>query len=420
MHDKISKFAEENEIIPPSQYGFRKGHSTDHAITHFICKVKDFLDTGFYASALFIDLSKAFDTVNHNLLVRKLKNYKFPPWIVSWIESYLSDRSQVVIVGPKRSREHLITCGIPQGSILGPLLYLIYTADIGNFMKDCLTISFADDTVLLFRALSVETLFKTMESALNDLIKYTRSNRLLINIKKTNYMIFSTIKKVNTELSLTADGYLIYRVSKFKYLGVIIDELLSWKEHVNSISIKIARGAGILYRLKNFLPQKVLRTLYFTLVYPYMHYSCYVWANSFCYNLKRIQILQNRAVKSIYFNNLNTKEVFLKSQLLTVRQICQLQTAVFMYKYLNNLAPPGLTQLVLFHLSSYYHAYPTSSSTHFSLISDICHTQRAAFSIKYVGVKLWNSIPLEIKDSVSVPSFKYNYKKHLLSTSTNK
>ena len=103
-----------------------------------------------------------------------------------------------------------------------------------------------------------------------------------------------------------------------------------------------------------------------------------------------------------------------------MRQICQLQTAVFMYKYLNSLAPPGLTQLVLFHLSSYYHAYPTSSSTHFSLISDICHTQRAAFSIKYVGVKLWNSIPLEIKDSVSVPSFKYNNKKHLLSTSTNK
>ena len=119
------------------------------------------------------------------------------------------------------------------GVDLGPLLCLIYTADIENFMKDCLTMPFADDTVLLFRALSVETLFKTMESALNDLIKYTRSNRLLINIKKTNYMIFSTIKKVSTELSLTADGHLIYRVSKFKYLGVIIDELLSWNEQLN-------------------------------------------------------------------------------------------------------------------------------------------------------------------------------------------
>ena len=221
--------------------------------------------------SVFLDLSKAFDPVNHNILLRKLEFYGIRGLALQWFKNYLTGRKQYVLYNNTQSSKQYITCGVPQGSVLGPLLFLIYINDIPKCLKHSKSIVFADDTTIFASCNNMNTLHNNMNDDLANLINWFKANMLSLNIAKTNYLLFPSSKLVNVggNMKLYAGADEIIRNECCKFLGIIIDDKLGWLDHINSINIKLSRSLYILNSVKNMLPNYILRKLYYTMVQPY-------------------------------------------------------------------------------------------------------------------------------------------------------
>ena len=188
-------FIDKTNILYPSQYGFRPGHSTEHAILDIVNAIQSNMDKGSFSCGFFIDLKKAFDTVDHNILLKKLDFYGFRGMIQDWFESYLRERTQVTIVGQNTINIMNITCGIPQGSVLGPLLFLLYVNDICSSSKTLAFYLFAHDTNILLSNKNLKSFENTMNIELNKVYQWLISNKLTLNLKKSNFVIFLPYQK---------------------------------------------------------------------------------------------------------------------------------------------------------------------------------------------------------------------------------
>ena len=221
--------------------------------------------------AIFLDLSKAFDTVPHNVLLLKLEHYGIRGTPLKLLKSYLSNRHQFVTVSGHKSQTKEVSIGVPQGSVLGPLLFLIYINDLPQSTKNMKSILFADDTTLFTSHRDIHTLSKNMSDDLTMVKEWLIANCLTLNINKTYYMLFTTrsvpddIRVMNGELTLE-------RRLSGKFLGVTLDDKLTFKEHINATKAKVSKLVGLLYRLKNMFPLEVLHTLYYSLIYPHLTY----------------------------------------------------------------------------------------------------------------------------------------------------
>ena len=246
MHQRLYKFLEAFEILYPLQFGFREKHSTSHALLSLTESIKQSIDSGKVGCGIFLDLQKAFDTVNHKILLDKLEHYGIRGNALKWFQSYLSGRTQYVTVNGHVSDPLPITCGVPQGSVLGPLLFLIYVNDLPNVSKVMQFYLFADDTSIYFDSDNLFNLQKIVNRELKKVRKWLEANRLALNIDKTNYVIFhSPNNKVDSFVRIKLGSKPISRVDSIKYLGVLIDSTLSWKPHIVQLSKKLARTSGI-------------------------------------------------------------------------------------------------------------------------------------------------------------------------------
>ena len=253
IYKRLDSFLSLNKILTPAQFGFRKKFSTDFAITKLLDKVVHSLSEKNHIIALFMDLSKAFDTIDHNILLRKLYNYGIRGVAWSWIKSYLSNRQQYVLIDDVKSPISFINCGVPQGSILGPLLFLIYINDIVNSSSVLSFILFADDTNILLAHKNLRELINIMNLELKNVSSWFKCNKLSLNISKTHIMHFQTTRRnVNLPQNIVIDDIPLDIKECVKFLGITIDRHLSWRQHVNNVSSSIAKGIGILYKLKHF------------------------------------------------------------------------------------------------------------------------------------------------------------------------
>ena len=219
-----------------------------------------------------------------------------------WFKSYLSNRNQYVSINGFDSGLTSINCGIPQGSVLGPLLFLLYVNDLNQAIKFCTVHHFADDTDLLCLSNSIKKLNKLVNTDLKYLVNWLNANKISLNVKKTEMVIFkSNQKKFEGDLKIKLCGKRLYPTESVKYLGVKIDTILSWQYHVNDLSIKLNRANALLFKMRKYVSLKILKSIYFAIFfYSYLSYCCLVWAQNRS-TVQRILILQKKAVRIINF-----------------------------------------------------------------------------------------------------------------------
>lgn len=416
MYTRLSNFLSKHNILSCNQFGFRSQRSTYMAINDFYSKVTEDLDQKLHSVGIFLDLSKAFDTLNHDILIHKLNNYGIRGLANNWIRDYLSNRKQYVVFNGKSSPPSSISCGVPQGSILGPLLFLLYINDLPLCSKQLHFILFADDTNILFSHKDPKSLEEILNKELLGISNWFKLNKLSLNIKKTNFMIFKNKynTKPNLDLKILIDNNNITKVTTTKFLGVLIDDNLSWHSHTTHVSKIISKYNGIIRKIRSFLPEKSVHTLYNTFILPYLSYCAIIWADRNNSNLDSLFLLQKKSIR-ICTNSLwlaHTDPLFSALNSLKIHDIHLFQLAIFMYKYNNDMLPPDLLDANFFLNNDDIHKYSTRHADDFHIRPT--QTQLARNTIKTQGALLWNSLPVSIKSSPTIATFKHNLKKHLI------
>ena len=239
VHKQLYAFFEEHEVFFKNQFGFKKKTSTGHSLIEITEKIKESIDSGKFGCGIFIDLKKAFDTVNHEILLKKLEHYGVRGTMLKWFESYLKGRKQYVFYNGETSDVKEITCGVPQGSVLGPLLFLIYINDLPNISEKLQFFLFADDTNIYYESKDLKELEKTVNGELKKLTLWLNVNRLALNVKKTNFVIFRSHKKTpDHNVTLLMNKCALEQKDHVKYLGVLMDQHLNWKNQIDNVSDK--------------------------------------------------------------------------------------------------------------------------------------------------------------------------------------
>ena len=265
------------KILVNQQFGFRKLHSSYMALMILMDKLITALENNDTVVGIFLDFSKAFDTVDHGILLSKLFHYGIRSPAHKWFTNNISNRKQYVTFYGTSSTIRNITCGVPQGSILGPLLYIyIYINDLCKVCNFAAPILFADDTNLFCNGCDLQVMEQNINWELSKISKRLKTNKLSLNVKKTHYMVFSKRRTRKTSLKLIIDGESIGEVQNTKFLGIIIDNKLNWKDHISYIAGKVSRGVGVIIKARNYLNRDGLMCLYYSFVYPYFAYCNHI------------------------------------------------------------------------------------------------------------------------------------------------
>ena len=263
MYNKLYTFLTANNILYPLQFGFQKDRAIDHALIGMTEMIRLTLDNKRFGCGIFVDLQKAFDTVNHNILIAKLEHYGVRGNVLQWFKSYLYDRDQYVSINGTSSTPLRVTSGVPQGSVLGPLLFLIFINDMPNASKKLKFYIFADDTSIYYESETLNEMITRVNKELKLVKKWLNANKLFLNIDKTNYVTFhSTQIKIPPDVRIKIGNKILKRAKYFKFLGILLDEYLNRKHHITELSKKLSRACGILFKIRNFLPSNLLIDVY--------------------------------------------------------------------------------------------------------------------------------------------------------------
>ncbi|XDV44073.1 hypothetical protein PO909_012422 [Leuciscus waleckii] len=279
-----------------SQYGFRSGRSTSMALIELVDRLTNCIENKKYAVGIFIDLKKAFDTVDHEIMLKKMERYGIRGVGYNWIKNYMENRSQFVQMGNHRSVSLSISCGVPQGSVLGPKLFILYLNDIFKVSNVLKFTVFADDTNVFCCGDNLQRMMEMVTIEMNKLKLWFDSNKLSLNLNKTKFMVFGN-RNINTDVRLVTDNQIIERVYEYKFLGVVLDHKLCWKPHIKNLCMKMARSIGILSKTRYILNKNTLHTMYCTLILPYMLYCVEVWGNTYKSLIIKLQLVQNAAAR---------------------------------------------------------------------------------------------------------------------------
>jgi hypothetical protein len=360
MYSRLSSFLDRHKILYSRQYGFRKSYSTTHTILNIIERIRQSLDKGQFACGIFVDLQKAFDTVDHAILCKKLNHYGIRGVANKWFQSYLSARHQFVSISNIHSVLRLIEHGVPQGSVLGPPFFLIYNNDLHHAIIFGEIFHFADDTNLLHFSSSLNSLSKRVNSSLKLLCKWLAANKISLNVNKTELILFRhKSKPLSQILKIKINGKRLVLSRSIKYLGVFIDEHLTWNKQVSELSLKLRRANGALSKLRHYVKTSTLVNVYHALFNSHLRYACQAWGQCDTSITNRIFLLQKAAMRLMLFapSRSASSPLFAFFYILKIFDLVKVLNILFVHKFINTALPDDI--LKTFNFRTPGHTYGT-------------------------------------------------------------
>ena len=413
IYNRMVKFIDINNIFSDSQFGFRKKLSTETALIYSIDFVHDGLTKKQFVGSIFMDLSKAFDVMSHSILKVKLEHYGFRGDFLNFLMSFLENREYFVNINGFNSSSKIVNIGVPQGSTLGPLLFLLYVND----MRFCSTllkfIQFADDTTILMRYRDFQQLKIALKTETEKVIEWLTTNKLVINLSKTHSMLF-TFKRGNYSLDMKIGNNILEEKSETLFLGIVIDNKLNWKPHITHLCNKISKIIALLRFLRSSFPKRILKTLYMSLIHSYVNYCNIIWGAAEKGNLKPIHILQKKAVRIISKSSYLHESIplFQSLEILTVYQVYILNCSQFIHKCIHQNIFAQFKQRII--QTSSVHSHNTRNGNLFR-VKCRARLQLCNRSFLYKGIAIWNKLDENIVKYVNIFTFKKYIKKFLIS-----
>lgn len=391
------------ELLADHQSGFRRKHSCESAINDVLYEWKDALDKAKIIIAVFLDFKRAFETIEPQIMLKKLFDLGIRDKELEFFRSYLSDRRQVVKLGEFISEEINNHLGVPQGSILGPLLFILYVNDLGDCLQNSKIKMFADDTLIYVIEDRIEDATNFINDDLNVLYNKICQNKLKLNVDKTKVMIISNKQFDRNNVNIYINGSRLEIENEIKYLGVILDDKLKFNKNTDYLCKKIGKKTNVISRLRNELNMGQKAMLYKTIVEPHFTYCSSILFLCTNDDIDRLQVLQNKCMRNILkMDRFTSTEVLTEAlEILNVKQIILYRTLIFIHNIVNKWAPQYLSNRIKYrndehnlNLRNTTYIMPTNATKACS--------QNSLF---YKGIKLFNDLPVEIREEE-------NYKKY--------
>lgn len=389
--------------INVNQFGFQKKSSTSSACLNFTENVLQNIESGFKTSSTFIDIRKAFDSVDHSLLIIKLQNSGLSGIALQLIKSYLQNRRQYVLIDGFKSTESTIKTGVPQGSILGPTLFNLFINDLFDLNLHGRLQLYADDATLVYGEQNYRDLKYKMCEDLVMIQDWMLNNKLAINFNKTNFLIFYLRNTDTSEMfnDICFGDVKITRVLESKYLGLIINHNLNWLPHIQMVKNKVSKFIGVLYRISNYVSSATKLKIYYAYVHSQLTYLNTIWGSACDKNIKLIQVLQNKCMKIVYkLPRLTPSSTLYNNSILPIRYLYRYETSFLIFKINNQIIKFNRQ----FTLNNQIHSYQTRIVNNLrSIFSKNNVTKCSLFN---QGVLIYNKIPNSLKTTKNVAIFK--------------
>ena len=408
IHQQLSNYLEGEALLTDKQHGFRKKHSTIHSVAQLSDYISKKMDSRTPTLAAYVDFKKAFDCVQHPVLLARLSNMGVGSSIIKWVESYLSNREQKVLANNCMSPSQVITQGVPQGSVLGPLFYIIYANDLSRIVNNCEIALYADDTVLFtadeFFGISV----RKLQADLDALNVWCYENGIMANTDKTKVMVFGSqaVQRKIPQFEVQLDGTPLQKVSMYKYLGVTLDAGLTFNHQVGKTICSVTAKLKQFQRMRNFLNTNAALMVYKNMLLPILEYGDVFFSSASCLNKKRLQILQNKGLRCALNKGIEESitELHSEANLLQLKYRREQHMLNFMY---DQVQIPSLLK----SKSSY--RIKTRSSNKLTLQVKRPYTERFKKSLAYKGPKKWNALPESFHHVASKKTFKSMIEKRI-------
>jgi exonuclease III len=401
-----------HNFISIDQFAYLKNHSTHFCLHRLLDDILENVNDKEITGMCFLDIRKCFDTIDHEILLLKMSKYGILDSELNWFHSYLKERSQVVAhngISDKR----FVNIGVPQGTVLGPILFLMYVNDLSNVIKNAQINIFADDVVVYTSDANFENLKLKLQNTMNDVFMWYTTHKLSLSLEKCTTMVIQNAINAHNRLDIRLGDTLLEQVKSMKYLGTIIDEDLKWNEHLNALARKININNARLRRVQSILPLNIRCKIHNALNVPVLDYASTVWGSFSCNISKfisRLEHMSARALSGNYdFFNVRGESLMADLNMRSFEYRLRYHKALLMFKAIHGLVPNFLMNYILFNYE--ISQRNLRSFDNMTLYKPKPNCEKFKKSLMYSGPEVWNTLPLRLKEQTSVDSFKRMYKK---------